>query len=69
MDFFEHQDAARRNTRYLVLLFLAATIGIVLVVDLAAGLIFGSLGDTGGAAAFSGPWFAANAGVTEDDCR
>lgn len=63
MDFFEHQDAARRNTRYLVLLFLAATIGIVLVVDLAAGVIFGGLASSSGQAAFSGPWFAENAGV------
>ncbi|NNF52124.1 MAG: M48 family metallopeptidase [Gammaproteobacteria bacterium] len=64
MDFFEHQDAARRNTRYLVSLFVLATIAIVVVVDIAAGIVFGAVGTDGsGAAAFSGAWFAQNAGL------
>ncbi len=63
MDFFEHQDAARRNTRYLVLLFIAATVGIVVAVDVAAAIIFGSLADAGTSTAFTGAWVADNAGL------
>jgi Zn-dependent protease with chaperone function len=36
MNFFEHQDRARRRTRLLVLLFVLAVISIILVVDLVA---------------------------------
>src|SRR4051812_43239241 len=34
MSFFQHQDAARRNTRMMVLLYLAAVAGVILAVDL-----------------------------------
>jgi len=34
MDFFQHQDAARRNTRVMVVLYLIAVAGVVLAVDL-----------------------------------
>jgi len=40
MDFFERQDAARRNTRRLVILFGVAVVLIVVAVNLAARLIF-----------------------------
>ena len=40
MNFFEHQDAARRNTRRLVLLFLLAVAAIVLAVNFIAALAF-----------------------------
>lgn len=63
MDFFEHQDAARRNTRYLILLFLLATVGIVLAVDVAAGVIFGVVANDASSAAFTGAWVADNAGL------
>ena len=41
MDFFQRQDNARRLTRYLVLLFAAAVIGILLAVNLVAAMVFG----------------------------
>lgn len=63
MDFFEHQDAARRNTRYLILLFVLATLCIVLVVDIAAGIIFGNLASSSDTPAFTGAWLAENAGM------
>lgn len=63
MDFFEHQDAARRKTRYLVFLFLLATAAIVLVVDLAAGVVLGSMAGNADSAAFTGAWLADNAGL------
>lgn len=40
MDFFEHQDAARKRTGRLAALFLCAVFGIVLAVYLAASLIY-----------------------------
>ena len=38
MDFFEHQERARRSTRWLILLYLLAVAGIVLVVNAGVGL-------------------------------
>lgn len=38
MDFFEHQERARRTTRWLILLYLLAVAGIVLVVNAGVGL-------------------------------
>ena len=35
MDFFEHQDDARRGTRWLVVLFALAVAGMVAAVNLA----------------------------------
>ncbi len=63
MDFFEHQDAARRKTRYLVFLFILATVCIVVAVDVAAGIIFGAMDRQGETAAFTGTWIAENAGL------
>jgi Zn-dependent protease with chaperone function len=40
MDFFEHQDHARRNTRRLVLLFFLAVVAVVVAVNLAVLAIF-----------------------------
>jgi Zn-dependent protease with chaperone function len=40
MTFFEHQDAARRNTRVLVLLYLLALLGVVIAVDLVVAGIY-----------------------------
>ena len=40
MDFFDRQDAARRNTRRLVVLFGLAVAAIVVAVNVAARLIF-----------------------------
>jgi len=50
MDFFEHQDRARRNTSRLVLLYALAVAGIVAAVYLVTRLIFAGIGDTEGAA-------------------
>ncbi|MFW5453450.1 M48 family metallopeptidase [Thioalkalivibrio sulfidiphilus] len=41
MNFFQHQDRARRQSRRLVLLFALAVLGIVLLVNLVALLLFG----------------------------
>src|SRR3954469_11224092 len=37
MDFFQHQDAARRSTRIMVVLYFLAVVGVVLAVDLILG--------------------------------
>ena len=41
MNFFEHQDQARRQTRWLVVLFILAVLAIIATVDLALLLAFG----------------------------
>lgn len=41
MNFFEHQDNARRQTRWLVVLFILAVVTIVVVIDLVILLAFG----------------------------
>jgi Zn-dependent protease with chaperone function len=43
MNFFEHQDEAKRNTRNLVLLFLLAVVIIIVAIDVALLLLFGDL--------------------------
>ncbi len=52
MNFFEHQALARRNSRVLVLLFLAATAAVVIAVDLALAVLWifseGHAGPAGG---------------------
>lgn len=40
MDFFEHQDAARKNTRIMVILYMAAVAGVVLAVDLMLAVVY-----------------------------
>ncbi|MES9991207.1 MAG: M48 family metallopeptidase [Candidatus Thiodiazotropha sp.] len=45
MNFFEHQDEAKRNTRRLVLLFLLAVIVIIIAVDAALMLLFSTAMD------------------------
>ncbi len=40
MNFFEHQDVARRKTRWMVLLFIPAVIGVVAVVDIVISLSY-----------------------------
>jgi Zn-dependent protease with chaperone function len=47
MNFFEHQDRARRNSRRLVLLFLLAVVLIVLAVNLAVSLCLFSFFEAG----------------------
>ncbi len=47
MNFFEHQDRARRSSRRLVLLFIAAVLAIVVTVNLVAGLAFDLLASPG----------------------
>jgi Zn-dependent protease with chaperone function len=43
MDFFEHQDQARRQTRYLIFMFILALIAIVIAVDLVVLTLFVNL--------------------------
>ena len=45
MDFFQNQDAARRNTRVMVVLYLIAVVGVVLAVDLLLAVTYISIGD------------------------
>lgn len=40
MDFFEHQSAARRNTRVMVALYALAVVAVVLAVDLVLGVVY-----------------------------
>jgi Zn-dependent protease with chaperone function len=40
MDFFQRQDMARRKTKWLVVYFILAVLGILLAVNMAVGLIF-----------------------------
>lgn len=54
MDFFEHQEQARRRTGVLVVLFIAAVICTVVSVNLLALVAFGALGGKGGAGAAGG---------------
>ena len=50
MNFFEHQAAARRTSSRLVILFALAVVGIVLAVDFAAWVVFGTSGEQGSSA-------------------
>lgn len=45
MNFFEHQDRARRNSRYLILFFIIAVAGIVAAVDFIVAVVAASAGD------------------------
>ena len=44
MNFFEHQDRTRRNTKLLVVLFILATLGTVVAVDVVFGIVLGMSG-------------------------
>ena len=44
MNFFEHQDIARRQSKRLVFLFALAVLAIVVSVDLLLLLVFGGIG-------------------------
>ena len=48
MDFFERQDEARRQTRYLVVMFVLAVAGIVIAVDLVVTTLLANLGNDSG---------------------
>jgi len=43
VDFFERQDEARRHTKLLVFYFAAAVLSLVVVINVAASLILGTL--------------------------
>ena len=45
MNFFEHQDRARRNSRYLILFFIVAVVGIVAAVDFIVAVVAASAGN------------------------
>ena len=40
MDFFQQQDAARRNTRVMVILYLLAVVGVVIAVDIVIAAVY-----------------------------
>jgi Zn-dependent protease with chaperone function len=60
MNFFQHQDHARRHTRRLVVLFALAVVAIVVVVDFALLLAFGLSGMEQGIMPFSAQGLASN---------
>ena len=60
MNFFEHQDHARRQTRWLVVLFILAVLAIVLAVDFALLLAFGLSSMEQGATPFSAQGMVSN---------
>ena len=65
MDFFEHQDQARRNTRFLIFAFIGAAIGVVFAVDLVVSFIVANVGATA-VTGYTVPdlaWAADNAGI------
>lgn len=64
MDFFEHQEKARRKTRYLIFLFVLALLAIVLAVDVVMAAVFANLGS--GSPALVVPslsWATQNVGI------
>ena len=64
MDFFEHQEKARRQTRRLVLLFVLAVIGIVIAVDLLVSTVAANLSDSVGPLALpSLAWYGSHSGL------
>jgi len=64
MDFFAHQDRARRQTRFLVFLFLLALIAIVLAVDGVVLSLVANVGNETGRLTLPGPgWIAEHAGL------
>lgn len=63
MNFFEHQEKARRQSRSLVLLFILAVLVIVIVIDLAILVAFGNIGPEQQQAVFSLQSMRANSGV------
>lgn len=68
MNFFEHQDQARRNTKRLVVLFVLAVIGVVIAVNVVGALVYVSVmphpRGVPGAAALPNGFFAVNTLVT-----
>lgn len=63
MDFFQRQDNARRLTRYLVMLFLAAVVGIVVAVNLVAAMVLGGGGTVANIPGSIGYWFSRQTGA------
>lgn len=64
MNFFEHQDEAKRNTRNLVLLFMLAVVLIVAAIDIALLVLFGGgLSDDLGTAQSLGGFLVDNTGI------
>ncbi len=68
MNFFEHQDQARRNSQRLIVLFALAVIGVVVAVNVVGAFVYLSLvphaQSLSGAAALPNGFFAVNTLVT-----
>ena len=47
MSFFQRQDKARRNTRWLVVMFIVAVVSIVLAIDLVVAVVVSVVGNDG----------------------
>jgi Zn-dependent protease with chaperone function len=64
MDFFAHQDRARRQTRFLVFLFLLALIAIVIAVDAVVLSLVANMGNETGQLNLPGPgWIGEHTGL------
>lgn len=67
MNFFEHQDQAKRQSRRLYFVFALAVIAIILLIDLLVALLVAYIGATNSDLAqmnlFSGQWLQQNAGL------
>ena len=63
MNFFEYQDKARRQSRSLVFLFILAVLIIIVVIDLAILVAFGSIGPEQQQSVFSAQSLRDNSGV------
>lgn len=64
MDFFEHQERARRQTRWLVFMFILALTGIVIAVDILVAVIAANAGVYSGQFVVPGmQWATQNAGL------
>lgn len=64
MDFFAHQDRARRQTRFLVFMFILALIAIVIAVDAVVLSVAANVGNETGRPILPGPgWAADHAGL------
>ena len=63
MNFFEHQDRSRRQTRWLILVFALAVLAVIAVVDVVLLLSLGLLGAEEGVPLFSRENLGANLDV------
>ncbi len=64
MNFFEHQDEARRNSKRLIALFVLAVIGVVIAVNVVGAFVYLNLVPTARGAGLPNGFFVTNTAVT-----